>query len=52
MTFAGYIEGIPETVLVGGRYDMLMRRMKKRSRAIGFAVYLDTLARLAGGDED
>lgn len=46
VAFAGYIEGIPESVLVGGRYDMLMRRMKKKSRAIGFAVYLDNLARL------
>ena len=25
---------------------MLMRRMKKRSRAIGFAVYLDSLGML------
>ncbi len=47
IAFEGYIMGIPECVLVGGRYDMLMRRMKKRSRAIGFAVYLDTLARLS-----
>ena len=43
MTFEGYIEGIPECVLVGGRYDKLMRKMKKKSRAIGFAVYLDRL---------
>ena len=47
IAFEGYIDGIPECVLVGGRYDMLMKRMKKHSRAIGFAVYLDTLARLA-----
>ncbi len=47
IAFEGYIEGIPECVLVGGRYDMLMRRMKKHSRAIGFAVYLDTLARIS-----
>ena len=46
IAFEGYIDGVPECVLVGGRYDMLMRRMKKRSRAIGFAVYLDNLARL------
>ena len=46
MTFEGYIEGIPDCVLVGGRYDNLMRKMKKKSRAIGFAVYLDTLAML------
>lgn len=43
MAFEGYIDGIPECVLIGGRYDKLMRRMKKKSRAIGFAIYLDTL---------
>ena len=45
MAFEGYIEGIPECVLIGGRYDNLMRRMKKKSRAIGFAIYMDTLKR-------
>ena len=43
MAFEGYIDGIPECVLIGGRYDNLMRRMKKKSRAIGFAIYMDTL---------
>lgn len=43
MAFEGYIDGIPECVLIGGRYDKLMRRMKKKSRAIGFAIYMDTL---------
>ncbi|MCR4672556.1 MAG: ATP phosphoribosyltransferase regulatory subunit [Lachnospiraceae bacterium] len=43
MAFEGYIDGIPESVLIGGRYDKLMRRMKKKSRAIGFAIYMDTL---------
>ena len=53
MAFEGYIDGIPECVLVGGRYDKLMGRMKKKSRAIGFAVYLDTLAMLGrtAGDQ-
>ncbi len=53
MAFEGYIDGIPECVLVGGRYDRLMRRMKKKSRAIGFAVYLDTLGMLGrtAGDQ-
>ena len=46
MAFEGYIEGIPECVLIGGRYDKLMRRMKKKSRAIGFAIYMDTLGML------
>ena len=43
MAIEGYIDGIPECVLIGGRYDKLMRRMKKKSRAIGFAIYMDTL---------
>ena len=43
MAFEGYIDGIPECVLIGGRYDKLMKRMKKKSRAIGFAIYMDTL---------
>ena len=53
MAFEGYIDGIPECVLVGGRYDKLMHRMKKKSRAIGFAVYLDTLGMLGrtAGDQ-
>ncbi len=46
MAFEGYIDGIPESVLIGGRYDKLMKRMKKKSRAIGFAIYMDTLGML------
>ena len=48
--FKGFIEGIPDSVLSGGQYDKLMRKMGKRSRAIGFAVYLDLLERLGGGE--
>lgn len=43
IVFKGYIHGIPTSVLSGGRYDNLMRRMGKRAGAIGFAVYLDLL---------
>lgn len=46
--FKGFIEGIPGRVLSGGQYDKLMQKMGKRSRAIGFAVYLDMLERLSG----
>ena len=38
-------------MLSGGHYDRLMQRMGKRSKAIGFAVYLDLLERL-GKKED
>ncbi len=47
--FKGYVEGIAESVLSGGRYDELLTRMGKKSGAIGFAVYLDLLE---GFDEE
>ena len=43
IVFKGYIKGLPDYVLSGGQYDHLMKRMKKNSRALGFAVYLDAL---------
>ncbi len=46
IVFKGFIEGIPGSVLSGGQYDKLMRKMHRRSSAIGFAVYLDMLERL------
>ena len=39
----GYVNGIPERVLSGGRYDKLMSRMGKEAGAIGFALYLNVL---------
>jgi ATP phosphoribosyltransferase regulatory subunit len=44
--FQGFVSGAPVSVLSGGSYDGLMRRMGRRDRAIGFAVYLDELERL------
>ena len=46
LIFAGFIDGVPASVLSGGRYDNLMRKMGRSSQAIGFAVYLDQLERL------
>ncbi len=46
VVFRGYLEGIPTSILSGGQYDVLARRMGKRSRAIGFAVYVDLLQEL------
>ncbi|MCR4771581.1 MAG: ATP phosphoribosyltransferase regulatory subunit [Oscillospiraceae bacterium] len=43
MVFQGYMEGIPESVLSGGQYDALARKMGKKAGAIGFAVYLNKL---------
>ena len=45
--FKGYINGIFDSVLSGGRYDRLMEKFGKRTEAIGFAVYLDRLERYA-----
>lgn len=46
IVFKGFINGIPTGILSGGQYDMLMKKMKKNTGAIGFAVYLDMLERL------
>ena len=43
--FKGYIDGIPESILSGGRYDSLVHKMGKKQGAVGFAVYLDLLER-------
>jgi len=46
VVFRGFVNGIPEGILSGGRYDKLMHKMGRASGAIGFAVYLDLLERL------
>jgi len=46
IVFKGYIPGLPSSVLSGGQYDKLMQKMNRKSGAIGFAVYMDTLERL------
>ncbi|MBR6808351.1 MAG: ATP phosphoribosyltransferase regulatory subunit [Clostridia bacterium] len=46
LVFKGFIAGLPAGILSGGQYDKLMTRMRRTSRAIGFAVYLDLLERL------
>ena len=43
--FKGFVNGIPDSILSGGRYDRLMERFGKKTEAIGFAVYLDRLER-------
>ncbi len=50
ITFKGYIQKIPNSVLSGGQYDSLMKKMNKKSGAIGFAVYLDMLDPLKTDD--
>lgn len=43
IVFKGYINGVPAGVLSGGQYGKLMKKLGRRSRAIGFAVYMDVL---------
>ena len=48
--FKGFINGVSAGVLSGGQYDNLMLKMRKKSKAIGFAVYLDMLERMETDD--
>lgn len=41
IVFKGFCENVPQAVLSGGQYDLLMKRMGRKSGAVGFAVYLD-----------
>ena len=43
LVFLGYIKGIPDVVLTGGRYDNFMRKLGKQSDAIGFGLSLSDL---------
>ena len=47
LVLQGYLAGIPRAVLKGGRYDPLAGQFRPGARAIGFALYLDELDRLA-----
>ena len=47
IVFKGFVDGASTGVLSGGEYNGLMQKMGKREGAIGFAVYLDALERLA-----
>lgn len=44
--FKGFLRDIPVDVLSGGQYDRLMKKMGRRSSAIGFAVSNDAIERL------
>ncbi len=52
LVMRGYIPGVPTAVLSGGRYDGLMRRLHREGGAMGFAIYLNLLERLAPQPED
>ena len=46
IVFQGFVQGVSEKVISGGRYDSLLKRMNRKGRAIGFAVYLGILDQL------
>lgn len=46
ITFRGFIENVPGSILSGGRYDNLLTKLGKNSGAVGFAVYMDLLSYL------
>ena len=50
VVFKGYLQGIPSAVLSGGQYDRLPRKMGRKARAIGFAIYVDLLAAPSAAD--
>lgn len=46
IVFRGFLQGLSQSVLAGGRYDRLMRRMGRSQGGVGFALYLDRLDQL------
>ena len=46
VVFRGYLEGIPTSVLSGGQYDRLPRKLGRKAKAVGFAIYVDLLQEL------
>ncbi len=52
IVFKGFVEGVPTAVLSGGQYDKLMKKMKRGSSAVGFAVYLDMLDMASDAPKD
>jgi ATP phosphoribosyltransferase regulatory subunit len=50
VVFKGYLQGIPTAILSGGQYDRLPRKMGRKAKAIGFAIYVDLLAAPSADD--
>ena len=46
IVFQGFVQGVAEKVISGGRYDSLLKRMNRKGSAVGFAVYLGILDQL------
>ncbi len=52
IVFKGFVDGICEGILAGGRYDKLVQKMGRKSGAVGFALYLDLLEQLNASKPD
>ena len=52
IVFKGFVSGVPTSILSGGQYDKLMNKMGKNSRAVGFAVYLDEIEKIAEKEDE
>ncbi len=50
IVFSGFLSGIPEAALSGGEYGKLLARLGRKSRAVGFALYLDLLEELQASE--
>lgn len=46
IVFTGYLSGISDALLSGGRYDRLLEKLGRPGGAVGFALYLDLLEQL------
>lgn len=51
VVFRGYLAGIHTSILSGGQYDRLPRKLGRRAKAVGFAIYVDLLQELQGGED-
>ena len=52
IVFSGFLSGIFEQALSGGEYGKLLSGLGRKSRAIGFALYLDLLEELYSSDRE
>ncbi len=52
IVFSGFVRAIPTSVLSGGQYDKLMKKIGREAGAIGFAVYLDVVNQFAKSGRD
>ena len=51
VVFRGYLAGIHASILSGGQYDKLPRKLGRKAKAVGFAIYVDLLQELQQGED-